>query len=118
MPRRHFGGVRRFGWCASRDLRRGHASATTHPTEGVLMELNAAVALVAEKTGMTPSDFDRPVEKHDGWHFGERVRVVYDSPDDMGPFEGDLGYVVIEEVGAPEHGNVRIDLAVITDGTN
>lgn len=60
---------------------------------------------------------NRPVAEHDGWHFGERVRII-DDDDDKGVFAGDEGHVVIEKVGAPEYGNVRTCVAVLVDGTD
>jgi hypothetical protein len=57
---------------------------------------------------------ERPVEEYKGWHFGELVRVLEDHPG--GPNVGDEGTLVLQEVGSPEYGNVRIDVSILLDG--
>lgn len=58
---------------------------------------------------------ERPVERYEGYSFGERVRVVEDDDRD-GLFAGDEGYLVLQEVGAAEYGNVRTDVGILMDG--
>lgn len=74
--------------------------------------LDEAVKLVENATGFTS---DRPVAELHGWHYGERVRAIEDD-DDNGIFAGDEGYLIIEEVGSPQHNNVRISTGFIADG--
>lgn len=61
------------------------------------------------------SKIARPVESYDGWSFGERVRAIEDDERD-GISAGDEGYLVLQEVGAVEYGNVRTDTAILIDG--
>lgn len=76
-------------------------------------ELKAKVAEL-EAVGI---EVHRPVKEYRGWYFGERA-TVSQADEDRGHYAGDEGVVVIEEVGAPEHGNVRIDFSFIADGND
>lgn len=58
---------------------------------------------------------ESPVERFDGWSFGERVRAVEDD-DREGVCAGDEGYLVLQRVGSAEYGNVRTDTSILIDG--
>ena len=60
---------------------------------------------------------DRPVEEHEGWHFGERVRVIEDD-EVHGFYEGDEGVLVISRVGSAEYRNERVAVSILIDGTD
>lgn len=62
-------------------------------------------------------EVDRPVKEHDGWQFGERVRVIEDD-EPHGMYASDEGILVIEEVGSAEHGNVRTAVCILIDDTD
>lgn len=66
---------------------------------------------------LTSDPIERPVEKHEGWSFGERVRAIEDDERD-GVFAGDEGYLVLQEVGSTEYDSVRVDVAILLDGTD
>lgn len=71
-------------------------------------ELQKVEELIGQK-------IERPVERYDGWSFGERVRVIEDDERD-GLCAGDEGYLVLQEVGGAQYGNVRTDVGVLMDG--
>jgi hypothetical protein len=74
--------------------------------------LDEAVKLVEDATGFRA---DRPVAELNGWHYGERVRVIEDD-DPNGVYADDEGYLVLEEVGSVELGNLRIAAGIVPDG--
>lgn len=79
--------------------------------------LRATIARIQQETGFVDDDADRAVAEHEGWQYGERVRIVEDD-ERHGLFMGDEGIVIISEVGAPEFGNVRTMLGVLIDDTD
>ncbi|MGH2897173.1 MAG: hypothetical protein ACRDMZ_00750 [Solirubrobacteraceae bacterium] len=72
------------------------------------------VAKLQEEAGQEV-EVERPVAECGGWHFGERVRVI-DDDEESGMFAGDEGWLVLETVGAAEHGNERVCFGVLADG--
>lgn len=58
---------------------------------------------------------NRPVEEMDGWHFGERVRLVEDT--DMGG-AGEEGWLILEVVGSAQYRNERTVAGILLDGTD
>lgn len=80
------------------------------------MSIESKVAELKAKTGF--DDLDEAVEEHEGWHYGERVRVVDDVDEETGPWAGDEGYVVINKLGAARYGNERVAIHFLADGTD
>lgn len=78
------------------------------------IDVEAGITKVREESG-TACDIDRPVAEYEGWHFGERVRVIEDD-EEAGAFEGDEGWLTLEMVGAPEHGNERVSAGFLGEG--
>lgn len=70
---------------------------------------------VARMDKLLSDPAERPVAELDGWHYGERIRLLEDT--DMAS-EGEEGWLVFMEVGAAEYANVRIAAYVLTDGTD
>jgi hypothetical protein len=60
-------------------------------------------------------DIERPVEKCQGFHFGERVRVDEDDPYGYA-YTDDTGICVPEEVGDEAHRNKQIKMYLLIDG--
>jgi hypothetical protein len=60
-------------------------------------------------------DRDRAVEEHQGFTFGQRVRVLEDD-DDNGIWEGAEGVLIIEQVGSETHGSLRTGLFLLEEG--
>jgi hypothetical protein len=79
--------------------------------------LRATIARVQQSTGFVDADAERAVASHEGWNYGERVRIVEDDEREH-LYAGEEGYVIISEVGAPEYGNVRISLCILLDDTD
>jgi hypothetical protein len=71
-------------------------------------------AKVAELTGSLDNP-DAAVKEHDGFTFGERVRVL-EGDDDEGVYEGDEGTVIIEALGLAELGSARTAVFLVVDG--
>lgn len=79
-------------------------------------ELEQAIARVCEASGADREEVaERAVLEHDGWRFGERVRVVEDDEDE-GVCSGDVGFVLLNEVGAAQYRNVRVSVSILPDG--
>lgn len=72
------------------------------------------MATIAELDALL-DDPERKVETHEGWTYGERVRVVQDDENE-GLFEGTEGNLLIEKLGAAEYGNVRVGVFFVEDG--
>lgn len=60
---------------------------------------------------------DRAVKEHDGFVFGERIRVLEDD-EDQGLYADDEGVLIIEKVGHPGGHNERTAVYLIVDGTD
>lgn len=70
---------------------------------------------IKRATGVTDDEmFERPVLEHDGYSFGERIRIVADD-EQRGLYGGDMGYLILGEVGAPQYGNVRTAMHILID---
>lgn len=78
--------------------------------------LQDTIAKICNETGLDKEDAaERAVAEHNAWHFGERVRIVEDD-EGRGLYAGEEGYLLIHEVGAPEHNNVRVSMSILMDG--
>lgn len=76
--------------------------------------LDEAVKLVEDATGYAPN---RPVAELDGWHYGERVRVLEDD-DDAGIGSGEEGWLVLMMVGAAKYQNEHVSVGIVVDGSD
>lgn len=76
--------------------------------------LEDAVRRVLMATSFEP---DRPRAVLGEWRYGDRVRAIEDDDEEQF-WSGDEGYIVIEEVGAPEHNNVRTVCYFLVDNTD
>lgn len=99
----------REGWKRVRELR----ADTTK--EKAMDTLEQRMALVKERTGFDEEEPARAVLEHEGFTWGDRVRVIEDD-EDNGLFEGDEGFVIIGNVGSAEYRNERVMLAFLGDG--
>lgn len=77
--------------------------------------LQIAMEKIRKATGYVEDEPSRAVEEHEGWHYGERVRIMEDD-DAEGLYEGDAGYLIFSEVGARAHGNLHIKPYFLMDG--
>jgi hypothetical protein len=79
------------------------------------MSLAETIKKIEQETGYVEDEPARAVEEHEGWHYGERVRIVEDD-DDEGLFADDTGYLILSEVGARKYGNLHTKPYFLPDG--
>lgn len=60
------------------------------------------------------TEIDRPVKEKDGWSFGERVTPLEDD-EEHGIYTGTDGYLILEEVGGEEYGNLQVKAYYLED---
>jgi hypothetical protein len=94
------------------ELRNTTTNEETKMSEKTIEEL---IEQVREATGAEPDAPDRAVREHEGFTYGDRVRVL-DDVEEEGVFADDEGVLVIERVGAAEYQNERVMLGLIPDG--